>query len=67
MIEDHKHFLKMIEKLKLYFVKFDKIGQIILKIYFSNYKVRKDKCWPVIIIIYNKHIFLSNDNLQFNW
>lgn len=43
MIIDCKHFFKVIEKLKLYLVEFNKTNQIILKIYPSNYVVRGDK------------------------
>lgn len=32
------------EKSKRYFVKLNKTNQMILNIYFSNYKIGKDKC-----------------------
>lgn len=43
IIENQKYFLKVIKELELYLLEFDKIGQIILKIHLSNYKIGKDK------------------------
>lgn len=45
------------EELKPQLVEFDKINQIIPKIYLSNYEVGRDKYQTFIIIIYNKYIF----------
>lgn len=56
-------FLKKIEKLKLYIVKFKKNNIIIVKINLFNYKIKKIKLISIIRIIYNKYIFLHFKNL----
>ena len=61
VIKNQKNFLEIIEKLKPYLVKFDKIGQMILNIHPSDYKIKTDKYQPVIIIIYNKYTFSFNN------
>lgn len=43
VIEDWRHFLKVIEELEPYLVEFDKTGQMIPKIYPSDYEVRANK------------------------
>ena len=63
--KNHKKFLKIIKKLGLYFIEFNKINEIIPKIYPTDCKIRRDQHWPIIVIIYNKCIFLSNDGSYF--
>ena len=67
VIEDCKHFLKIIKELEPYFVEFDKTGQMILKVYPSNCEVGGDKRRPVIIIIHDKCIISFIDDLCFGW
>lgn len=57
----------MIEKLEPYLVEFDKTSQIIQKIYLLDCGVRKKEQQPVIVITYNKYIFLLNDSFCFGW
>ena len=42
IIEDYKKFLKRMEELKLYKIKFDKYNIMKLKVYFSNYIVERN-------------------------
>lgn len=67
MIEDRKHFLKVMEELELYFVKFDKTSQMILKIYLSDCEVGRDKRRLVIVMTNHEYTFLSNDGPCFGW
>lgn len=57
VIKDQRHFLKVKEKLELYFMEFDKTSQMILKIYLSNCKMRENKHKLVIIITNNEYTF----------
>lgn len=43
VIEDRRDFFEVMEELEPYFVEFDKIHQMILKIYLSDCEVGKDK------------------------
>lgn len=44
MMKNQKHFLKVIKELEPYLIEFDKIGQMISKIYPSDCEVEGDKC-----------------------
>lgn len=44
MVKDQEQFLKIIKKLKLYLVKFEKDSIIKNKNYLSNCKIRSNKC-----------------------
>lgn len=56
-----------IRKLKLYIDEFEKNGKIESKIYFSNYPVRTKDHHPIIIIIYDKFIYFSNNEIWKVW
>ena len=43
VIEDRKNFLKVMKELEPYLMEFDKTGEMIPKIYLSDYEVREDK------------------------
>lgn len=45
-------------------MEFKENNTIKFKIYSFNYKVKKDKHWPIIVIIYNKYIFSINNRVQ---
>lgn len=45
-------------------IKFKKDNSIKFKICSSNYKIKKDKCWPIIAIIYDEYIFSTNNKVQ---
>lgn len=57
----------MIKEQESYFVEYNKINGIISKIYPLNCEVRKNKNQLVIVFIYDKYTFLSNDGLCFGW
>ena len=62
VIEDHKNFLKVMEKLEPYLMELDKTGEMIPKIYSLDCKVEGDKRQPVIVITHDECIFSSNDS-----
>ena len=59
-----KIFLSKIKSLLFYFIKFFKDGLIFFKIYCNNYIIGKFNQKFIIIIIYNKNIFFTNDDYQ---
>lgn len=61
MMEDCKKFFNKMEELKPYLVKFNKNGTIRSKTYLPNYTIKGKDCWPLIIIIQNKYIFLAKN------
>lgn len=63
-MKDQICFLTKIKKLKPYIVKFNKNSAIKAKNYLVNYAMRDKKYWPIILIIYNKYTFFSNDRVQ---
>ena len=63
MIEDKKNFLNIIENLKLQLIKFEENESIKIKEYLNNYIMEKNKYYLVIIIIYNKYIFSTNNRI----
>ena len=48
-------------------MEFDKIGQIIFKVYSLDCKVGRDKQQPVIIIINDKYTFSSKNDSCFGY
>lgn len=64
MVKNHANFLKKMEKLKLFLEKFNENGTIRSKIYFCHYIVRDEDFYPIIIITYDKYIFMVNDGIQ---
>lgn len=63
MVEDCKRFLNKIKKLKPYLVKFNKDNTMKSKIYRLDYIVEDEDCRSIMIITYNKYIFLANDSI----
>lgn len=63
MLEDYKKFLDKIKKLESYLVNFNKDVIIKNKTYLSNCIIKKKNCWLIIMIIYNKNIFLTNNSI----
>ena len=59
--------MKSIKKFKSYLVKFKEDDTMKTKSYLSDYKVKDDKRQPIIIIIHDKHTFLSNNNICKAW
>lgn len=52
------------EKLKSYIIELKKNGVIKSKVYLADYIVRRNNCWPVIIITYDKCSFSANNGIQ---
>lgn len=46
-------------------MEFDKTGQTILKVYYSDCEVGRDKRESVIVITYNEYTLSSNDDPRF--
>lgn len=63
MIKDCANFLKKIEELKVFLVKFNKDIIMRSKIYPSNYIVRSEDSQSIIIITHNKCTFSLNDRI----
>lgn len=64
IVEDFKNFLKKIEELKQYIVKFEKNGTIKNKIYLFNYVVYGNSCHSILIITHDEYIFSLNNGIQ---
>ena len=56
-------FLNKIKKFKLYLMKFYKDNIMKNKICLFNYIINNKNCQLIMIIIYNKYIFLINNNI----
>lgn len=56
-------FLKRLKKLKPYLVDFNKDNTMKKKDYLANCTISDSDCQPVIMIIYDKYIFLSKIRL----
>lgn len=67
LIKNCCNFLKKIKKLKLLIIKFNQDKIIKPKVYYFNYIVRKENSQSVIINIYNKYIFSTNDRVWRAW
>ena len=65
--EDCKRFLNKIKELKLYLVEFNETNIIKNKTYLLNCIVWDGDCRPIIIITYNKCIFMVNDDICKTW
>lgn len=63
IFEDCIHFLRKIEKLKLYMVKFNKSDTMKSKLYPFNYIINSEKYWPIIVTIHNKCTCSANDSI----
>lgn len=64
IIKDYNKFLKKIKEFKLYIIEFKKDNAVKTKLYLSNYIIKRENCNLIIIIIYDKCIFLINHG---NW
>ena len=62
MIEYRSIFLNEIKSLLPYFVELSDNDLILSKIYFNNCIIEKLDQKPIIIIIYNKNTFFTNNN-----
>lgn len=67
LVKNCANFLKKIKKLNLFLVEFNKDGTIKPKIYFFNCIVENEDFWPIIVITYNKYIYLANNRIQKAW
>lgn len=67
VVEDRKQFLKVMERLEPYLVEFDSDGNMLPKIYPSDYEVGGATCRPVIMITHDECTFSSNDGPRFGW
>lgn len=63
MVKNYKRFLNKIKDLKPYLLKFNKDDIIKNKMWLFDYIIKSNDCWLVIIIIYNKCIFLINNSI----
>lgn len=55
------------EELKPYIVEFDKNDVMKLKVYFSDWAVRGNNWWPIIVITHNKCTFFANNRIWKAW
>lgn len=62
MIKYQNFFLKKIKSLLPYFVEFKKNVKILSKKYSSDFAVEKSNQQLIIIIIYDKNTFFSNNS-----
>lgn len=62
-MQDWEWFLRTIKELKSYLIEFEKDSIIKTKNYLANYKIESNKYWPIIVIIYDKYIFSSNNGI----
>lgn len=63
IIKDYKNFSKKIKKLKLYIIEFEKDDIIKKNIYLLDCIVKSEKQRLIIIIIYNKYLFSTNNSI----
>lgn len=63
VIKDCENFLKKIEELKPYMIKFKKNVVIKTKIYIFDCKEKRLNLCPIIIIIHDKCIFSINNSI----
>lgn len=63
VIKDCKFFLRKIEELKSYIIKFDKVGVMKPKVYSPDCVMKEDNQPFVILITYDKYIFLANNEV----
>ena len=64
VVEDCKNFLKKMEKLKPYMVKFEENGAMKAKIYSSDCAVGKTNRHPIMLITHDECTFSANDGIQ---
>lgn len=62
MVEYKKIFLSKIESLLSYFVKFFNNRSVLSKVYLDNYVVERSDLRAIIIIIYDKSTFFTNND-----
>ena len=67
IVKDHINFLRKMEELKPYIVKFDENGKMKPKVYPSDCVMRGENRQPIIVIIYNKCTFSENDGVYKAW
>lgn len=63
IIKDCINFLRKIKKFKLFLIRFNKNSNIRFKVNFFNYIVGSKNSQLIIIIIYNKYIFSTNNKI----
>lgn len=64
MIEDHINFLKKIDELKPYIVKWNEDNIIKLKVYTSKYIINGKEQWPIMVKIHDGCPFFANNGIQ---
>lgn len=62
MVEYKKNLLNKMKNLLFYLIEFSENKFIILKKYLKDYTINKLNNQLIIMIIYNKSIFLANDD-----
>lgn len=67
VVEDHKNFLKRLNKLKQYIVEFEEDCIMKPKVYFFNCAVKGNKQWLINIITYDKCTFFANHRIRKTW
>lgn len=67
VVEDRKHFLKVMEEMEPYLVRFDQEGKMISKIYPSDCEMGGNERRPVIVITHDECTFSLNDGHRFGW
>lgn len=63
VVEDCVNFLKQIEELKPYIVKFHNNDAMKPKVYLFDYTVRDENCQPIIIITHDEYTFSKNNGV----
>lgn len=63
MVENYKKIWSIKKDLGLYLIGFDKNKSIKTKKYLDNYTIGEDKHWLLIVIIYNKYLFSTNNKM----
>lgn len=63
MVGDYKKFLNIIKNLESYLIEFKKDKSIKTKNYLNNCIVKEDIYCFIIVIIYNKYTFFTNNKI----
>lgn len=63
IVKNQKKFWKTIKELNLYLVEYPINNVIKTKYYLSDFKIRGDNYWTMIVIMNNKYILISNDSI----
>lgn len=64
VVKDCKNFLRKMEELKPYMVKFEENITMKNKIHLSDCAVYGNDCRPIIVITYNECTFSANDGIR---